>query len=130
MDPQAAPEVAERRTVKLGPYRISARLKGKIARRVDQQSSNLNDVCVGILAAHYGVAFEPSGRSTPRQLSSFEQILLDVPAELRQAVLRDAALRGESQRNVVVEILSNALGIPFEPTGRWTNRRRRSSVAS
>lgn len=116
-----------REIAKLGPYRIPPRLKGKIARRVEREKSNMNDVVAGILAAHYRVEFTPSGKAT-RGISPFEQILLDVPPALRRAVLAEAAAQGDSQRNVVVRILSEALGLQFQPTGRWANRRRTSAA--
>lgn len=109
---------------------VPARLKGKIARRVEKEKSTLNDVVVSVLAAHFQIDFEPSGRRSPRarsgetepRLGPYPNIVLEVPVELKRRIDVEAATSGDSIRNVVVAILADEFGEPFEPTGRWLGR--------
>jgi hypothetical protein len=102
---------------------LPARLKGKIARRVHRDESNLNDVCVQILADHFHVPFEPSGRKSSGEIGPYPHIVLDVPLDLKRRIDAEAAHRDDSIRNVVVEILASEFGEQFQPTGRWPARR-------
>lgn len=114
--------MSARETVKLGPFNLPPRLKGKIARRVETKNTNLNDLVVGLLAERAGLTFEPTGRKSPGPLSPYQRILLDAPPELARWVRTRADEAGESQRDVVVRILSEELGVPFQPGGRWPTR--------
>lgn len=122
-------ESQTRATVKLGPFSVPPRLKGKIAKRVETRESSLNDVVVAILADHFGLDFEPTGRRSPGKLSPYHRILLDVPPAIKRAVEHRATADGDSQRNVVVRILSDEFKVPFEATSRWP-RGRRTTIAS
>jgi hypothetical protein len=103
---------------------IPARLKGKIARRVETDESNMNDVLVGILAAEYGVPFEPSGvkRSAIRKTKPSSQALLTMPAELKRLISVEAATNRDTVRNVAMRIIAEEFGETFKATGRWEKR--------
>jgi hypothetical protein len=109
---------------------IPPRLKGKIAKRVADRKSSLNDVLVGILADHFGVAFSPSGRTAAAEINEHPNPVLRVPVELKRRIDVEAATRGESIRNVVVEIFADAFDEPFVPTGRWRGHVKRSTTAA
>jgi hypothetical protein len=78
----------------------------------------MNDVLVSILAGHYDVSYEPTG-GRKREVGASPTIMLYVPTALRDAINLDAQASGESIRNVVVKVISDALGVPFKATGRW-----------
>ena len=70
-------------------------LKQALTREVRRRSSTMNDVAVELLAAHFGVAFEPSGRKAGTVPGASGAVLLRVPPELKQR-LKTAADAGAS----------------------------------
>ena len=107
---------------------VPPRLKGKIAKRVAKEGTNLNDVVVGLLAAHFDVPFSPSGYKTPREITEYPNLVVEVPVALKRRIDWEAAESGDSIRNVVVRILADEFGVAFKPTGRWVNRRKTATA--
>jgi myo-inositol-1-phosphate synthase len=83
-------------------------LKQALAREVRRRGSTMNDVAVQLLAARFGVAFEPSGRKGTVPGSS-GAVLLRVPPELKRR-LKAAADAGASTTNkLIIETLASEL---------------------
>ena len=73
-------------------------LKQALAREVRRRGSTMNDVAVELLAARFGVAFEPSGRKGGTVPGASGAVLLRVPPELKRR-LKTAADAGASTTN-------------------------------
>ena len=84
-------------------------LKEKLAEEVARAGASLNDVAVGILASRFGVPFEPSGRkgSPPKAKGD---VLLRMPAALKEKLQTRAAERRRGTNDLIVEILAERLG--------------------
>jgi myo-inositol-1-phosphate synthase len=83
-------------------------LKQALAREVRRRGSTLNDVAVELLAARFGVDFEPSGRKGTVPGGS-GAVLLRVPPELKER-LKAAANAGASTTNkLIIETLMSEL---------------------
>ena len=69
--------------------RMPAELKRRLAGEVERRRESLNDIAVAILAARFGVPFEPSGRrgAPPRPAGD---VLLRLPRELKERLARRA----------------------------------------
>jgi myo-inositol-1-phosphate synthase len=89
--------------------RMPAELKRRLAAEVEAQRNNLNDVAVGILASRFAVPFQGSGRRGGRP-SGKGDVLLRMPAELKEKLKRRAAERKRSTTQLIVETLSERLG--------------------
>jgi myo-inositol-1-phosphate synthase len=89
--------------------RMPDELKQKLADEVVRTDASLNDVAVGILASRFAVPFEPSGRkgSPPKATGD---VLLRMPAALKEKLQTRAAERGRSSNDLIVEILGERLG--------------------
>ena len=98
-------------------------LKRAIAARVAETDSNMNDVLVGLLAARFDVAFEPTGRRSG-EIGDSENIILRISPTLRKRLKMAAASAGEPVRDVIVRMLSEEFGTPFV---RAPRRRRRAA---
>jgi myo-inositol-1-phosphate synthase len=85
-------------------------LKERLATEVARSGRSLNDVAVGILASRFAVPFEPSGRkgSPPKGRGD---VLLRMPAALKDKLQTRAAERGRGTNDLIVEILAERLGI-------------------
>ncbi len=85
-------------------------LKRRLADEVKQSGRSVNDVAVGHLAASLAVHFEPSGRagSSPREGGS---VLLRMPPELKERLVRRAAERRQTVNELIVGTLSERLGL-------------------
>jgi myo-inositol-1-phosphate synthase len=88
--------------------RMPSRLKRRLAREVLRRGSSLNDIAVELLAARFGVAFQPSGRrgGAPGESPS---VLLRVPPELRERIRATARERSTSTNAVIVATLADGL---------------------
>ena len=88
--------------------RMPAELKQRLAAEVADRSSNLNDVAVGILASRFAVPFEPTGRkgSPPKGEGD---VLLRMPAELKDLLQQRAADRGANTNDFINDILAKGL---------------------
>jgi myo-inositol-1-phosphate synthase len=88
---------------------MPAELKQRLADEVSESGASLNDVAVGILASRFAVPFEPSGRrgSPPRGKGD---VLLRMPAALKEKLQTRAAERGRGANDLIVEILGERLG--------------------
>ena len=85
-------------------------LKGRLAAEVADSGHSLNDIAVGILASRFAVPFEPSGRkgSPPKGRGD---VLLRMPAALKEKLQTRAAERGRGLNDLIVEILAERLGV-------------------
>jgi myo-inositol-1-phosphate synthase len=85
-------------------------LKERLATEVARSGRSLNDVAVGILASRFAVPFEPSGRkgSPPKGRGD---VLLRMPAALKDKLQTRAAERGRGTNDLIVEILAERLGL-------------------
>jgi myo-inositol-1-phosphate synthase len=85
-------------------------LKQRLAAAVSTSGRSLNDVAVGILASRYAVPFEPSGRrgSPPKGRGD---VLLRMPAALKEKLQTRAAERGRGTNDLIVEVLAERLGV-------------------
>ena len=88
--------------------RMPGELKARLAAEVADRGSNLNDVAVGILASRFAVPFEPSGRKgTPPKGEG--DVLLRMPADLKDRLGQRAADRGANTNELINEILAESL---------------------
>jgi len=92
-------------------------LKEALVRAVALRGSNLNDVATGILAARFGVSYEPTGRRSPLAGSS-GIALLRMPAGLKRRIHAEARLAGSNANDVILSTLADELGVPFESSRR------------
>ena len=83
-------------------------LKRRLADEVTRRHASLNDVAVSILASRFGVTFEPSGRrgAPPRPAGD---VLLRMPRELKERLVRRAAERRRTTHDLIVETLTEGL---------------------
>ncbi len=98
-------------------------LKAALVREVARRGGNLNDLATGILAAHFGVAYTPTGRKSPLAGSS-GATLLRMPAELKRRIDAGAAAIGSHANDLVLGVLADELGIPL------TTKSRKDTMAS
>ncbi len=89
--------------------RMPPDLKRRLTAEVERRQASLNDVAVAILASRFGVPFEPSGRrgGAPRPAGD---VLLRMPRELKDRLVRRAGERRKSIHDLIVETLSEGLG--------------------
>jgi myo-inositol-1-phosphate synthase len=97
---------------------MPAPLKGRLIQAAETQDSNVNDVAVGMLADRFGVSYQGSGRRGGAAGSS-GVVLLRLPPALKRRIQLEAFERGSNTNDVILETLSERLGLPFE-----SNRRR------
>ena len=88
---------------------MPAELKQRLAEEVATRGSNLNDVAVGILASRHAVPFTGTGRkgAPPRGRGD---VLLRMPAELKERLGRRASERRRTVNDLIVETLAEGLG--------------------
>ena len=102
-------------------------LKEKLAEEVGRAGASLNDIAVGLLAARFAVPFEPSGRrgSPPKAKGD---VLLRMPAALKEKLQIRASERGRGLNDLIVEILGERLGAagPSRRKERMPSRNGRS----
>ena len=98
-----------KRNLKSILVRMPSTLKRRLAREVARRESTLNDVAVEILAAQFGVDFQPSGRRGPVP-GDTGVVLLRLPPELKRQLDAAARERRSSTNKVVVETLSERFG--------------------
>jgi myo-inositol-1-phosphate synthase len=103
--------------------RMTDELKERLAAEVARSGRSLNDVAVGILASRFAVPFEPSGRkgSPPKGKGD---VLLRMPAALKEKLQTRAAERGRAANDLIVEILAERLGVaaPHRRKERMSSR--------
>src|SRR5436190_6028441 len=104
-------------------------LKRRLTAEVKESGRSVNDVAVGHLAASFAVAFEPSGRAgtTPREGGS---VLLRMPPELKERLVRRAAERRQTVNELIVGTLSERLGLNGKETMASTNGRQKGRARS
>jgi hypothetical protein len=85
-------------------------LKRRLGDDVRESGRSFNDIAVGHLAASVAVPFEPSGRAgtPPRDGGS---VLLRMPSELKERLVRRAAERKQTVNQLIVGTLSERLGL-------------------
>jgi len=106
--------------------RLPDPLKRRLADEVSSGKGSLNDVAVGILAKRFGVPFERSGRAGSRPKATGD-VLLRMPRELKDKIARRASERRRSTTDLIVETLSERLGLTRKDTMTSTNGRPRRS---
>ena len=100
--------------------RMPAELKRRLANEVAARGSNLNDVAVEILAARFGIPFEPTGRKgSPR--SGGGDVLLRMPRALKERLRDRAADRRGAVNELIVQTLAERLGIRKETKRRMAS---------
>ncbi len=97
---------------------MPSELKRRLVHEVEAQSSNLNDVAVGILADRFGIPFAGTGRRSPAAGAS-GVVLLRLPPALKRRIQLEAFERASNTNDVILLALSERLGVPFQ-----SNRRR------
>jgi len=107
--------------------RLPEELKRRLADEVSSGKGNLNDVAVGILAARFAVPFEGSGRPGARPKASGD-VLLRMPSQLKDKLQRRAAERRRKTNDLIVETLSERLGLKREESMASQDGRTRSSA--
>src|SRR5215211_6855241 len=95
--------------------RMPADLKRRLALEVEARASNLNDVAVEILASRFAIPFQGSGRRVGRP-SGKGDVLLRMPAELKEKLAQRASERRRSVTQLIVETLSERLGTSRKET--------------
>src|SRR4051794_30421515 len=102
---------------------MPAELKRLLGREVERRGASLNDVAVGILASRYAVSFQPSGRrgAAPR---SAGDVLLRMPRELKEKLRQRAGERRRTTHDLIVETLSEGLGLQGKEAMASTKRRK------
>ena len=105
----------ERMTLLLGT--VPAGIRRRAFQAAKRANGNLNDEVVGVLAEHYGVTFEPTGRVAPPD--SFKagdrKMLLRVPEDLDHTILRDAVEQRTNKTTLVCSILADHYGLTYRP---------------
>ena len=97
---------------------MPAQLKRRLVHETEARASNVNDVAVGILAGRFDMPYDGSGRRSPAAGAS-GVVLLRLPPALKRRIQLEAFERGSNTNDVILETLSERLGVPFE-----SNRRR------
>jgi myo-inositol-1-phosphate synthase len=85
-------------------------LKERLAAEVSKAGRSLNDIAVGILADRFAVPFEPSGRRGTAPKGKGD-VLLRMPAALKDKLQTRAAERGRRTNDLIVEVLAERLGV-------------------
>ena len=106
--------------------RMPADLKRRLADEVARTKQNLNDIAVGILASRFAVPFAGSGRPGSPPKGSGD-VLLRMPAQLKEKVARRAKERRRTTNDLIVEALAERLGSRRKETMASTNGRPRRS---
>jgi myo-inositol-1-phosphate synthase len=88
---------------------MPAELKERLAAEVARTGRSLNDVAVGLLASRFAVPFEPSGRKGAPPKGKGD-VLLRMPAALKEKLQTRAAERGRGMNDLIVELLAERLG--------------------
>ena len=101
-------------------------LKRRLSEEVASRKTNLNDLAVGILASRFAVPFEGSGRAGARPKASGD-VLLRMPRELKDKLARRAAERRRKTNDLIVETLSERLGLTGKEKMASRNGRTRRS---
>jgi hypothetical protein len=88
--------------------RMPPALKQALAREVGRRGSTMNDVAVELLAARFGVRFEPSGRKGNVPGAS-GAVLLRVPPELKRRLKTAADAADSTTNTLIIETLAKEL---------------------
>jgi myo-inositol-1-phosphate synthase len=109
--------------------RMSAELKHRLAEEVAARNSSLNDVAVSLLASRFAVPYVPTGRKGAEPRSSGD-VLLRMPHELKAKLARRASERRRNTHDLIVETLSEGLGLKGEEPVASTNGNSSGNGAS
>ncbi|HUY71547.1 MAG TPA: inositol-3-phosphate synthase [Gaiellaceae bacterium] len=109
--------------------RMPVDLKRRLADEVARRQASLNDVAVAILASRFGVTFEPSGRrgAPPRPGGD---VLLRMPRELKERLVRRAGERRRTTHDLIVETLTEGLDPQRKEAMPAVKRKSNSNGAS
>jgi myo-inositol-1-phosphate synthase len=112
---------------------MPAPLKRRLVHETEARGSNVNDVAVGILADRFGIAYHGTGRRSAAAGAS-GVVLLRLPPALKRRIQLEAFERGSNTNDVILQTLSERLGIPFESNRRrsvpFGGGRRKEAMAS
>src|SRR5581483_789665 len=108
--------------------RMPPALKRLVADEVKRSGSSFNDVAVGHLAASLAVPFEPSGRRASAPTREGGSVLLRMPPELKDRLVRRAAERRQNVNELIVGTLSERLGLTGKEPMASTNGRSNGKV--
>ncbi len=92
---------------------MPAELKRRLVEEAEARRGNLNDVAVAMLAARFGIEFQPTGRKG-RPRSPGGDVLLRMPAALKARLRERAADRRRTTNDLIVETLAERLGAADE----------------
>lgn len=100
----------------------------RLAKQAERQNTSAANIVGSILAARYGLQFEPSTRKHRQPLNT-TVLSVRLPGELWAAVEAEAVGRGITMRSVILDALSDKFGLKApEPTivyGRRPGRPRK-----
>lgn len=104
---------------------MPAALKQRLAEEVAVRGASLNDVAVGLLASRFAVPYAPTGRRGigPRARGD---VLLRMPPELKEKLARRASERRRNTNDLIVETLSEGLGLKGEGSMASSNGKPRA----
>lgn len=92
-------------------------VKSALVEEAERDNRSLNDLAVGILADHFKVKFEPTGRPyRGTKTTSGVVILRRVPARVDQKIEAEKSrrTRGKTKEAVVVSIIAEHYGVEAE----------------
>jgi hypothetical protein len=98
-------------------------LKAALADAATSQRSNMTDVAVAILAAHYHVSFDPSRRRVAT-IGSSRRVVLRMPHELKTVIQYDALEQRTNMTLRVIDVLARHLDVAVPPPTNHARRRQ------
>jgi hypothetical protein len=111
-----------------GEWLVPPELRPKLVADAEAKGSNLTEVVLGILAAHYKVPFEPAGRKTKPSRNG-EELNLRLPMRLYRAIAMSAARYPRTVQREILATLCTHYGLRLtKPPPR--RRRRRGARAA
>lgn len=87
--------------------RLSAPVKERLNRDADEQEANINDVGVAIIADHFGIKFEGTGRRSRGAHTPEGAVLFRVPNRVyaRVEAAKNGRPKGSRSKTAVVEAI-------------------------
>jgi hypothetical protein len=97
--------------------RMPPELKAAVVAAVEKSGTNMNDVCVSVIADKYGMNYEPTERhGNPR---GADKVLLRMDDKLKRKVQTDAFKKRTNTNDTIVRVLAEAFGVNVViPEGR------------
>lgn len=114
-----------KRVTKSVLVRMPPTLKRRLSAEVESRQATLNDIVGTILAKQFDAPFEPSNRKGRRPGDS-GVVLLRIPPQLKKRIQTVAASRGATTNHVIVETLSQSLGVSTDALDARRTEKRSS----